>query len=256
MIVRSILAGCRLSFSSPSLSPSLQEDGGVIDLISVVPAQMMHILDHLEDYGNVKNFLIGGSSIDSRLWDRIVEAGINAWESYGMTETASHIALRRVTGNSKKRPRFVPLNGVKVKSDFEDRLHINMDNEFFPTNDLTTVFPDGSFIINGRIDNMIISGGLKINPVLLERTLQPYLEGLIDTFFISSSPDERWTSKIILVAKPAIEPTVSTENLQKKIKDVLDGIPSEILSPKFRPKEVRIMDELTYTGSGKLLRKL
>lgn len=256
MIVRSILACCRLSFSTPSLSPTLPEDGGLIDVISVVPAQMMHILDHPEDYTNIKNFLIGGSSIDSRLWDRIVDAGLNAWESYGMTETASHIALRRVTGSSEKRPRFVPLKGVKVKSDFEDRLHINMDNEFFPTNDLADVFPDGSFTINGRLDNMIISGGLKINPVLLERTLQPYLEDLIDTFFISSVPDEIWTSKIILVAKPINETLHSAEDVQKKIKDILDSIPADILSPKFRPKEIRLVDKLTYTDSGKPLRKI
>ena len=257
MIARSLVAGCRLTFSEPSLTPELPCGEMPIDLMSVVPAQMIHILDNLDLYRNVKRFLIGGSAVDSRLWDRIVNSGINAWESYGMTETASHVALRRICSSSDTRPRFIPLSGILVNTDSESRIHIRDEKNFFTTNDCGKSFTDGSFVVWGRMDNIIISGGIKINPLQIEDILGSRLSDFLDDFFISSVPDEKWTSKIVLVGNPSIKVCKNDRKvLANQIQNVIENISAEILPFKYRPKEIILKDELAYTASGKLIRKI
>lgn len=259
MIVRSLVAGCELSFSEPSLSPEPPSSDKTVDLISVVPAQMPFILSHLKDYNHVKAFLLGGSAIDGRLWDKIVASGINAWESYGMTETASHVALRRITGSSSMRPHFVPMQNISVKTDLEGRIHIRDGKNFFTTNDIGIVYPDGSFNIIGRKDDIIISGGIKMNPLHIEEKIRPYIEDKLSEFFLSSVPDEQWTSKIILVGVPLQK--IKNEEYQEKLlieemERIIKNIPDEIISVKEKPKEIRLVATLPLTESGKLKRKL
>lgn len=256
MIVRSLVSGCQLTFSEPSQRPQPPEGKNKVDLISIVPAQMPYILEHLDDYKIVKNFLLGGSAIDSRLWNRIVESGITAWESYGMTETASHIALRRITGSASSRPRFVPLPGIKIRMDFDDRLHIYDGANFFTTNDVGKVYKDGSFEVLGRKDDIIISGGIKMNPLVIEDKLNPYLEEELETFFITSLPDEQWTSRIILVGTPYDKENVGENNIERKIENIIKTIPSSILPNRERPKEIRIIEEIPRTSNDKIIRKL
>ena len=256
MIVRSLVSGCQLTFSEPSQRPQPPEGKNKVDLISIVPAQMPYILEHLDDYKIVKNFLLGGSAIDSRLWNRIVESGITAWESYGMTETASHIALRRITGRASSRPRFVPLPGIKISMDFDDRLHIYDGANFFTTNDVGKVYKDGSFEVLGRKDDIIISGGIKMNPLVIEDKLNPYLEEELETFFITSLPDEQWTSRIILVGTPYDKENVGENNIERKIENIIKTIPSSILPNRERPKEIRIIEEIPRTSNDKIIRKL
>ena len=256
MIVRSLVSGCQLTFSEPSQRPQPPEGKNKVDLISIVPAQMPYILEHLDDYKIVKNFLLGGSAIDSRLWNRIVESGITAWESYGMTETASHIALRRITGSASSRPRFVPLPGIKISMDFDDRLHIYDGANFFTTNDVGKVYKDGSFEVLGRKDDIIISGGIKMNPLVIEDKLNPYLEEELETFFITSLPDEQWTSRIILVGTPYDKENVGENNIERKIENIIKTIPSSILPNRERPKEIRIIEEIPRTSNDKIIRKL
>lgn len=251
MIARSLIAGCRLTFSSPSLAPSPPD--GEVALMSVVAAQMPHILSHREEFATVKAFLIGGSAIDNRLWDRIVASGINAWESYGMTETASHIAIRRIVGNSDRRPRFVALPGIRLSAGPDGCLVITDGDIRVETNDLTRIFPDGSFILTGRKDDVIVSGGLKILAPDVENALRPFMSSGVAQFIIGSLPDEVWTSRLVLVCVPenGIE---DYYELKKSLEQSLEFIPEQVLPRKKRPKEVYIMKNLPLTPSGKIKR--
>lgn len=255
MIVRAILSGCRLTFSEPSMCPGVTDDGIGVNLMSVVAAQMPYILDNISLFENVENFLIGGSAIDDRLWNRISSSGINAWESYGMTETASHIALRRVVGPAERRPRFVALPGVKLRRDEEDCLIIQDGDNIVYTNDIAYLNSDGSFEIKGRRDDIINTGGIKVLPQSVERVLKAHISHLCRDYFITSLPDEVWTSKIVLVAvRP--DSTVSTDSvLIASLRHAIDSIPLETLPKKLRPKEILITDELPLTPSGKLNRR-
>lgn len=252
MIARSLVSGCSLSYSEPALNINGTIKGNqIIDLMSVVPAQMFHIVSNFKEYSFVKRFLIGGSPIDNRLWDKIVACGVEAWESYGMTETASHIALRRVIGDSKNRPRFVPFKDVALSLDHEDCLHIKDGDINVITNDCCKVAPDGSFQIVGRKDEMIITGGIKVLPYNLEERLWPYLSKICRALYITSVPDEVWTNKIVLVC----EPYDINENTVEVIKNIIKEIPDDKIPHKLKPKEFYIVKEIPYSKSGKIIRK-
>ena len=96
MLVRQRAAGCRFLWETPSNRPLDGYSGEPISLLSVVPSQVIYILDNIKDMPVIDAMLVGGSSIPESLRHRIEKSGLNAYESYGMTETASHIALRRI----------------------------------------------------------------------------------------------------------------------------------------------------------------
>lgn len=256
MIARSLLASCQLTFSAPRLNPEAPEGDKDVDLMSVVTAQMMHIVDKPTPYLPVKRFLVGGSAIDNALWDKIVASPFEVWESYGMTETASHIALRRVVGPSRRRPHFVALPGIMLSLTHDDCLVIKDGDIQVATNDLAAIYPGGSFEILGRKDDVIISGGLKVNPVEMEDKLRDSLDGLCGEFMVSSLPDPLWTSKIILVCKLSSRHFQQEEELRQGIEKRLKEIPAEVIPNRLLPKEIIFVDELPLTESGKLKRKL
>lgn len=249
MIIRSLMAGCQLTFSEPSLAVNI-EDGPAVSLMSVVPAQIPFILANPHKFNGVEKFLVGGSAIDDRLWDKIAMSHLDAWESYGMTETASHIAVRRIVGSSLNRPRFVPFRDIRLSLDGENCLCIEDRETKVITNDISRLFPDGSFVIVGRRDDVIITGGVKVLPQEIEAILAPYLQPLGTDFFISSAPDEVWTSKLVLLI------VGDSDNLKHEVRHIVDSIPLDILPKKKRPKDILIIPELPLTPSGKLKRRL
>lgn len=254
MIARSLEACCTLSFDSPSLCPTPPvNNGSRTTLMAVVPAQMDHILRNIGLFSNVDNFLIGGSSIDHRLWARIVSSDISAWESYGMTETASHIALRKIEGDADARPPFRAFDDVVLETDDEGCLVIRDGDILVHTNDLADILPDGSFFIKGRRDDVIISGGIKVIPQDLERRLLPFIIHLARDFYVTSVPDMLWTSRLVLVCVPVADCDASS--LRIELERILRNIPEGVVSKKIIPKEVVLADSLPMTSSGKLNRR-
>ncbi|MDE7096170.1 MAG: AMP-binding protein, partial [Muribaculaceae bacterium] len=133
MTVRADVAGCRLTSEQPSSKPlcDIAKDEE-IDLLSIVPAQMEWILDSSEKWSGIKHILIGGSPIPPVIRRRIVISGYDVWESYGMTETASHIALRKVDDTDSS---FAALKGIVVTANNDGCLVVNMpDGESLVTN--------------------------------------------------------------------------------------------------------------------------
>ena len=256
MIARSLVSGCELTFSTPSLNPIPPAHGTPVNLMSVVPAQMPHIIENLNEFNHVENFLLGGSAIDDRLWDKIVQAGIKAWESYGMTETASHVALRRVVGPSSRRPFFVPLPGISIKLDFEDCIHICDEDIIVVTNDIARMDPHGNFEILGRRDDIINTGGIKVLPHEIESILAPYISDFAEAFYITSEKDEIWTSRIVLVLVPKEKYLLNEAgDVLSRVRNIIDTLPEELIPRKKRPKTIRLANSLPYTSSGKLDRK-
>lgn len=254
MIARSLVSGCTLTYSEPALHLTpVNEDPKEITLMCVVPAQMPYILDHPEFFSNVKQYLIGGSAIDDRLWDRIVASGINAFESYAMTETATHVAMRRVKGPSGGRPRFVPLPGIVIRLKPDESIMIDDADVHVETNDLARMFPDGSFEILGRKDDVIVTGGLKVLPQELEKMLADVVKPFAGEFYVSSVPDEVWTSRLVLVVTPGSRAD-TPEELKRTLMEKIEGLPEEVLPKKLRPKEVILVDALPRTEMGKLNR--
>lgn len=238
MMVRSCVSNAQFTFETPSNRPLTGNIENSIDLVSVVPSQMLYILEHHETLSKVKNYLIGGAAIHPEIREKIVQNGLSAFESYGMTETASHIALRKI---GKDDSGFIPLPGVTVCLHEDNRLGIIIDGwKEFITNDVAEILPDKSFKILGRADNVINTGGKKVHPEDLEKRIGKYLN---IPFFISSRMDIKWGERIVFVT--------SDYNLSSQ--KILDTC-HDILAPWEMPKEVIRINELPLTPNGKIKR--
>ena len=241
MAVRAEIGKCRLTWENPSNEPLKDQDRGEkIDLLSVVPSQMIYILEHLESLPDLGAVIIGGGKIPNELRERIAASGINAYESYGMTETASHIALRKV--ENQEIP-FHTIEGISVECDERKCLKIKFDSgEVFITNDLAEAYSGQEFIIKGRIDNIINSGGKKVSPEEIENKISSLISS---PFMIKGETDSKWGERIVLVIEGE-KNDFDIEVLHKEIQRLL---------PRWQvPKQIKIIDKLPRTKNGKLIR--
>ena len=245
IIIRAIISGAKLTYETPSNNLSFDGINSDIDLLAIVPSQLSDLLNRQLPF-KIKNLIIGGSAIPSKLRDKLAYYNLNAYETYGMTETASHVALRKVSEDSTL-PYFA-LPGIKFSIDKRECLVINIDNEYkFVTNDIVELIDDTHFRIIGRYDNVIITGGLKVNPQEVENIISKYLSDDIN-FFISSRPDDKWGQEVILII----------EKNSKINKSFLDNLKSELkneLKPYQLPKDFILVDRIPLTSTGKLIRK-
>ncbi len=237
MLVRQRILNCRLLWETPSNRPLLNFKGGKISLLSVVSSQMEYILYNLRTLPEIENILIGGSAIPAALREKIALSGLNAFESYGMTETSSHIAIRKI---EKSPTPFKTLGDITVDK-INEALRIHIPGwQTLVTNDCALVKSPTEFQILGRLDNVIISGGIKINPEIVEQKLSKYIE---TPFFIKSISDDKWGQILILVAQ-------GDESQREDMKKAC-----ECIEPKYhRPKNILLVKEIRRSANGKILR--
>lgn len=237
MFVRSIVSGASFSYECPSNTP-LENIDRKITLVSVVPSQMINILDSPQKLEKIEHFLIGGAAIPPAVKKKIIDKRVSAYESYGMTETSSHIALRRISVNDDF---FKTLPGISVFYHDGNKLGIDINGwKRFLTNDIAFIDSPSSFKILGRADNIINTGGKKVSPEEIESVLQTKLDF---PFFISSKKDDKWGQKIVFA-------TTNKDVTLNNINDICRQ-----LLPAFKcPKEIVYMDEIPTTPNGKLKR--
>lgn len=266
MIVRAFAGGLDL-VPVPVTGRPLQHLSRPVDFAAMTPLQMMNELSaetsrlHL-----LRTVILGGSAVSNELARKLKNRPFRVWETYGMTETLSHIALKPVNGNEKS-PDYSPINRGRL-SDIKNKLYTNEKNSFFTplknvhvftdernclvvdaagitnqpvvTNDITEIKENGTFRIKGRIDNIINTGGIKVSPEEIEQRLS----GLIpEPFYISSRPHPSLGNEIVLVVprKP--------DNV-----DALLQYLRNVLPPYHAPKDVVVKQPFRMTESGKIKR--
>ncbi len=245
MIIRAFVGGLELNYIKPSLEPvfpPLEK----YDLTALIPGMISNIIEN--DKGcileNFQHVLLGGSSISIKLEDGLQKAKCNLWHTYGMTETITHIALRRINGPEKSEF-LTPLNNVKLSLSEKNTLIIEYPKigiSNLVTNDIATINNDGTFKIKGRTDNVIISGGIKIHPEEIERKIASFIE---NQFFIYGIPDKKLGQKIVLYIEGEL--LMPRSLLMKEM--------SGSIREKFMPKEIIIIDSFARTESNKIIRK-
>lgn len=243
MLVRKELTGGTLTWEDPTNRPLSAYSGGAIDLLAVVPSQMLHILDHIDSLPEIRNILIGGAPIPPNLRERISYSGLKAFETYGMTETASHIALRKIMASSEA---FMPLEGIKISTTSDSRLKIDIQGwQTIETNDIVKIDDGGRFEILGRADNVIITGGKKVHPEQVEEILESALN---EEVLISSEHDDKWGEKVVL--------TLNQTSLYLKFHSVEDvmAVCKKLLPKECIPKLILIND-IQHTSNGKKARR-
>lgn len=239
MIVRAIISGACLWIEEPSNKP-LNRDYGIIDLLPIVPSQIEWLLTNCRYTQNVKNLLIGGGAVPHKSEINLIKKGVNAFVSYGMTETCSHIALRNISTSI-----YETLPSITVENDNKKRLIINTPQFSFDkvsTNDIVKIIDERHFRWIGRYDNVINSGGIKCYPEDIEQKLSQYIDL---PFYIIGEPDEKWGEKIVLYIETE---TINRQSLMEKITKVLD---------KYHlPKEIKCIEKFNRTESGKIKRDI
>lgn len=251
MLVRADEAKCRLTSEHPSNRPlgDVAKDE-TIDLLSVVPSQMEWILDASVPWAGIRNILVGGSAIPPMMRRRIAFSEYEVWETYGMTETASHIALRRVEEDEKNPFRTLP--GITVSANEKGCLVIMLPEiDAIATNDLAEVLSPTEFRILGRADHCIISGGIKIIPEDMERQLGPFIAF---DYCITSVPDKKWGEKLVL-AVDIKDSELDVAFLKKAVSVRLNQYKKILNLGVKAPKDVMIISGFPKTSNGKIDRK-
>ena len=183
VVVRSLVSHLHLISVMPS-SHRLKDVTQAIDFAAMVPLQVYSSMQEpaeRERLLSIRHLIIGGGAIDDSLESQLQQFPNAVWSTYGMTETLSHIALRRISGENSSLW-YSPLDGVDVSLSSDSCLEIyapQVNPEKLHTNDIAELrtLPDGSkeFRILGRKDNVIDSGGIKIQAEEVERLLRPHL---------------------------------------------------------------------------------
>lgn len=192
-VLRAWESAFQLWIIEPCADP-LTEFGGEVDITSLVPYQLQNSLDS----GSItfaKKVLVGGSRVNQTLDKEIKKYNTLVWETYGMTETYSNIALRKISPGSK----FKPVGDTVITTNAEGCLVVSSQMRKISnleTRDLVLVNADGSFTVKGRIDNIINSGGIKVNPMEIEQLLAPQL--LDKRYFVSAVPSQDYGEVVAL----------------------------------------------------------
>lgn len=203
MVVRALERGLRLVSVPPSGHPLAALDDDVIDFAAMVPLQVYNALQvsaERERLMQVRQLIIGGGAIDEALAEALKVFPNAVWSTYGMTETLSHIALRRLSG-SEASDCYTPFPSVRVSLSPDGCLVIEAPavcDGPLVTNDIAELLPDGRFRILGRKDNVICSGGIKIQIEVVERQLRPHLQS---PFLITRRPDRKFGEVCVLLTE-------------------------------------------------------
>jgi O-succinylbenzoic acid--CoA ligase len=250
MLTRAMVWQQHIYITEPSNNPLKNfSDQQTFDFVALVPLQIQTLIDTfgLHTLSRLKKILIGGAPLSNSLKEKIAHAESDVYLTYGMTETISHIALQKISGENKQE-RFYPLPGIQLSQDENSCLRIRAPYlvEDIQTHDVVKLYDDKSFEWLGRADFVINSGGIKIHPEEIENKIENILRALaIDTYFVSALPDDKLGEKLILLIE-SIE-SISTTPLLQQLK--------ETLPPYQNPKEMYILPQFKRTENGKLNRK-
>lgn len=240
MVVRALYAGLELYPVEPDGHP-LAEMDIPFDFAAMVPLQIYNSLQVPEEkrrLSHIKNLIIGGGAMDESLEKALRELPNAIYSTYGMTETLSHIALRRINGSNADNY-YSPLPSVELSLSEDQRLVIDaplVADAPIVTNDIAELLPDGRFRIFGRIDNVINSGGIKIQIEEVEQALRPHITG---NFAITSIPHPKLGEAIVLLA----DQTVDGNAVEKAI--------LQFLPRHQQPLSIHTIPAIPQTGNGK-----
>ncbi|WP_321495478.1 AMP-binding protein [uncultured Desulfobacter sp.] len=209
---------------------------------AMVPNQVSKLLDDPARFEGLDSLLIGGSALSSRLETRLQNVPTSCFASYGMTETATHIALRRINGPEAS-DGFHCLQGICVGLSETGCLTIDMQGlDRLVTNDLAQLDDAKTFRILGRADHVIICGGIKYFPETIEKKLEKAIE---QPFFIGSLPDETLGRRMVLVIE-ALPDNVLEKRVAQSLARCLDRYE--------RPRKIVFKKPFERTETGKIIR--
>jgi o-succinylbenzoate---CoA ligase len=251
MLVRSMEVGMNIIAVEPCANPFEKlEKETIIHFAALVPYQVKAILDspQKELFNRIEKIIIGGAPLDEPTKLKLQDFSCQFYETYGMTETISHIALKKINKKNKS-DYFEILPEVTIRQDERACLCIKTSylKEEVITNDVVEMASLNRFIWLGRYDNVINSGGVKIFPESTEKKIEIIFLNLNlqSLFFVSGVPDERLGQSVTLVVEG---------NLSIEKQNELETNLKKDLSKFELPRSIKFTPQFIKTETGKINR--
>ena len=242
MLIRALLLGWKLDIVVPDASP-LRNTQKEYDFTAMVPLQLENSIKSLH---LIKTLIVGGGVVSQRLQQKIQNVSCAVFATYGMTETITHIAVKKlnnfhtISSGQIKNSYYEVLPDIEIFIDQRNCLVIKspkISNHIIFTNDTVQLISEHQFEWLGRFDTIINSGGIKLHPESIEKKLSRILT---TRFFVAGIPDSILGEKLILV----VEGTFQEINI------------SQVNLSKFEiPKEIYFVNEFVQTATKKIARK-
>ena len=233
MLIRAMVGGLWIDVASPTATPFAGSKP--YDFSAVTPYQLQHALSDLHHIGQL---LVGGAAVSTKLANAIKGVGAQVYETYGMTETFSHVALKNLSLGATD---FHALSGISFTVEDECLVvhapHL-MDKPIM-TNDVVKLISNSSFVWLGRADHVINSGGIKLYPEQIEKQLSQLFNVPLMVF---GMPDEALGQSLSVVFEGALP-----ENAEEIIKN------SNLLSRYEKPKHLSVLSKFVRRND-KLIR--
>ena len=258
MVVRSLVRKLKLMVVEPTGHPLVahQLPRG-LTFAAMVPMQVYNSLqvpEERERLRQIRHLIIGGGAIDDALARELKDFPNYVWSTYGMTETLSHIALRRLNG-AEASEWYTPFDNVRISQSEDGCLVIDAPEvcaEQLVTNDIVEI-SQGRFRVVGRKDNVICSGGIKIQAEEVERALKPHLHV---PFMITKRKDEKFGEIVVMMVEDRGERREERgERIEDSLKTRLQRLCREHLPKYWQPRDFVFVERIPMTETGKIARK-
>ncbi len=246
MLVRAMVLGWEIDLVTPVSNP-LDQVFKTYDFCAMTPFQLDNSIGRLH---LIKKLIVGGGAVSPSLQKMVQGVKTKVYETFGMTETVSHIAAKRLNpGKKKSKPiAFKVLPDISISTDDRGCLVIKapkVASDVLVTNDVVEILTYKKFIWKGRYDNVINSGGIKLYPEEIERKLNKIIKR---RFFVTGMPDDALGEKLVLFVEADFSEEL-LEGLQKEIKSLKSLDKYEI------PKKIYLIQKFEETPNGKIHRE-
>ena len=258
MVVRSLVRKLKLMVVEPTGHPlAAHQLPRGLTFAAMVPMQVYNSLqvpEERERLRQIRHLIIGGGAIDDALARELKDFPNYVWSTYGMTETLSHIALRRLNG-AEASEWYTPFDNVRISQSEDGCLVIDAPEvcaERLVTNDIVEI-SQGRFRVVGRKDNVICSGGIKIQAEEVERALKPYLHV---PFMITKRKDSKFGEIVVMMVECGGKRKEERgERIEESLKTRLQRLCREYLPKYWQPRDFVFVEKIPMTETGKIARK-
>ncbi len=254
VLFRSVRAGTTPVVQDGSLAAAVRSMSGPRRYLSLVPTQLVRLLDEhgpdLHALTTLDAVLVGGGPLDPAARARAERGGVPVVQTYGMSETCGGcvydghplpgVGVRISTDGEVLVSGPVLFDGY-VRADGspdESRTSSVLRDGWLRTGDLGGLDDDGRLRITGRLDQVVVSGGLNVPGPAVEAMLRAH--PAVADVAVVGRPDPEWGSAVVAVVVPAEDPPT------------LDALRDLVEPRSWAPRALVLVDELPRNDRGKL----